>query len=64
MRLKRYKIKFLKMLVRRAFPKTIKLRVEEIVKERLAVNPIDFGESFCYKLKGYRRLRTGDYRIM
>ncbi|CCE77777.1 hypothetical protein [Wolbachia pipientis] len=49
------------MLVRRAFPKTIKLRVEEIVKERLTVNPIDFGESFCYKLKGYRKLITGDY---
>jgi len=62
--LKRYKIKFLKNVGKRAFPKTIKLRVEEIVKERLTVNPIDFGESFCYKLKGYRRLRTGDYRIM
>ncbi|OCA06820.1 hypothetical protein [Wolbachia endosymbiont of Trichogramma pretiosum] len=52
------------MLVGRAFPKTIKLRVEEIVKERLTVNLIDFGESFCYKPKGYRRLRTSDYRIM
>ncbi|WP_353280243.1 type II toxin-antitoxin system RelE family toxin [Wolbachia endosymbiont (group B) of Silvanus unidentatus] len=67
MGLKRYKIKFLKNVSKKdlpALPKTIKLRIEEIVKERLTVNPIDLGESLRYKLKGHRRIRTGDYRIM
>jgi mRNA-degrading endonuclease RelE of RelBE toxin-antitoxin system len=41
--LKRYKIKFLKNVSKRdlpVLPKTIKSRVEEIIKERLTVNPI------------------------
>ncbi|BET35386.1 MULTISPECIES: type II toxin-antitoxin system RelE family toxin [Wolbachia] len=45
-------------------PKKVRSRAIDAIKERLTVNPIDFGESFCYKLKGFRRLRVGDYRIM
>jgi mRNA interferase RelE/StbE len=65
--LKRHTIKFLKNVSKRdlpILPKTIKLRVEEIIKEHLTVNPINLGESLRYKFKGHRRLRTGDYRII
>lgn len=47
-----------------ALPKTIKKRIKFAIDERLAVSPIHFGKPLRYSLKGYRRLRVGDYRVI
>ena len=34
------------------------------IEERIAFDPISFGKPLRYGLKGYRRNRVGDYRII
>ena len=34
------------------------------MKERLEIDPVSFGKPLRYSLKGHRRLRVGDYRIV
>ncbi|WP_265016618.1 type II toxin-antitoxin system RelE family toxin [Wolbachia endosymbiont (group A) of Andrena dorsata] len=67
MGLERYKIKSLKSFTERDLPnlpKTIRLRVQKAIKERLTVDPINLGEPLHHSLKGLRRLRVGDYRVV
>ncbi|WP_353269801.1 MULTISPECIES: type II toxin-antitoxin system RelE family toxin [unclassified Wolbachia] len=67
MGLERYKIKSLKSVTERDLPnlpKTIRLRVQKAIKERLTVDPINLGEPLHHSLKGRRRLRVGDYRVV
>ncbi|MDR2609208.1 MAG: type II toxin-antitoxin system RelE/ParE family toxin [Rickettsiales bacterium] len=67
MGLERYKVKSLKSVVEKDLPnlpKTIRLRVQKAIKERLTVDPINLGEPLHHSLKGRRRLRVGDYRII
>ncbi|WP_265017400.1 type II toxin-antitoxin system RelE family toxin [Wolbachia endosymbiont (group A) of Epistrophe grossularia] len=67
MGLERYKIKSLKSVTERDLPnlpKTIRLRVQKAIKERLTVDPINLGEPLHHSLKGLRRLRVGDYRVV
>ena len=45
-------------------PKTIKTQIERAISERLTLDPIGFGKPLRYNLKGSRRLRVGDYRIV
>lgn len=62
-----YKIKSLKSVVERDLPnlpKTIRLRVQSAIKERLTIDPINLGEPLHHSLKGHRRLRVGDYRVI
>ncbi|WCR58754.1 MAG: Toxin RelE [Wolbachia endosymbiont of Ctenocephalides felis wCfeF] len=47
-----------------ALPKTIRLRVKEAIKERLSDFPDKAGKPLLGELKGRRRLRVGDYRIV
>ncbi len=47
-----------------SLPKTIWSRIKEIVKERLTVSPEKAGDSLLGEFKGYRRIRTGDYRLV
>ena len=46
------------------FSSNIALRIENTIRNRLMVNPIKYG--FCLRgsLKGYRKLRVGDWRII
>ncbi|WP_353270984.1 type II toxin-antitoxin system RelE family toxin [Wolbachia endosymbiont (group A) of Hedychridium roseum] len=67
MGLERYKIKSLKSVTERDLPnlpKTIRLRVQKAIKERLTVDPVNLGEPLHHSLKGLRRLRVGDYRVV
>ncbi len=67
MGLERYKVKSLKRVVEKDLPnlpKIIRLRVQKAIKERLTVDPINFGEPLHHNLKGCRRLRVGDYRVI
>ena len=38
--------------------------IKTAIEERLMVDPIGFGKPLRYSLKGHRRLRVGDYRVV
>lgn len=39
-------------------------RIENAIRNRLMVNPIKYGSYLHGSLKGYRKLRVGDWRII
>jgi mRNA interferase RelE/StbE len=41
-----------------------KLRIRRAIEERLQTAPQDYGEPLRKSLKGYWKLRVGDYRIV
>lgn len=45
-------------------PKKIKKTIKKAIEERLMKDPVGFGKPLRYSLKGHRRLRVGDYRIV
>ena len=45
-------------------PKPIKEMIRKAIEKKLTVDPIAFGKPLRYSLKGYRRLRVGDYRVL
>jgi addiction module RelE/StbE family toxin len=47
-----------------ALPKAIRSTIKKAIEERLSVDPIAFGKPLRYSLKGHRRLRVSDYRIV
>ncbi|BET32989.1 type II toxin-antitoxin system RelE family toxin [Wolbachia pipientis] len=62
-----YTIIFVGKVIRKDLPdlpKTIRLRVVNAINERLTVDPINLGEPLHHSLKGRRRLRVGEYRII
>ena len=42
----------------------MKKRIRFAIENRLMVDPVKYGEPLRKTLKGYRRLRVGDYRIV
>ena len=38
--------------------------IKKAIEERLMVDPITFGKPLRYSLKGHRRLRVSDYRVV
>ena len=42
----------------------ITARIENAIKNRLMVNPIKYGFYLRGSLRGYRKLRVGDWRII
>jgi len=47
-----------------SLPKNIKKTIKKAIEERLMIDPIGFGKPLRYSLKGHRRLRVGDYRVV
>jgi len=47
-----------------ALPKTVRAVIKKAIEERLVLDPVRFGKPLRYSLKGLRRLRVGDYRIV
>ncbi|OGQ23109.1 MAG: addiction module antitoxin RelB [Deltaproteobacteria bacterium RIFCSPLOWO2_02_FULL_44_10] len=45
-------------------PKSIRVIIKRAIEERLSIDPIGLGKPLRYSLKGHRRLRVGDYRIV
>ena len=45
-------------------PLTMKVMIKKAIEDRLMVDPISFGKPLQYSLKGHRRLRVGDYRVV
>ena len=48
----------------KALPKPQQKILGKAMKERLEINPVSFGKPLRYSLKGHRRLRVGDYRVV
>ena len=45
-------------------PRNIKTRIQKAIEERLLVDPARYGEPLRRTLRGYRKMRVGDYRII
>ncbi len=44
--------------------KDIQERIRRAIEHRLLADPVRFGEPLRKSLKGYRKLRVGDYRVI
>ena len=44
--------------------KPIKERIKNTIESKLLIDPIRLGKPLRYNLKGCRRLRIGDYRVI
>lgn len=47
-----------------ALPTSAKKMIKKAIEERLMTDPIGFGKPLRYSLKGHRRLRVSNYRII
>lgn len=45
-------------------PSTAKKMIKKAIEERLMTDPIGFGKPLRYSLKGHRRLRVSNYRVV
>ena len=45
-------------------PKNIRSRLSKAIEQRLLQDPLKYGEPLRRSLKGYRKLRVGDYRVI
>jgi mRNA interferase RelE/StbE len=45
-------------------PKNIKDSIRKAIEERLLFDPVLFGQPLRQSLKGHRKLRVGDYRVI
>ena len=64
---KGYTVEYLDSVIEEDLPKlptTVRSMIKKAIEERLMVDPIGFGKPLRYSLKGYRRLRVSDYRIV
>lgn len=44
--------------------RNLQRRIQKAIEERLLRDPLRFGEPLHWSLKGYRKLRVGDYRVI
>lgn len=42
----------------------IRAIIKKAIEKRLTIDPMGYGKPLRYSLKGHRRLRVGDYRII
>ncbi len=62
-----YDLEYHKLVVKRDIPKLSlewKKKIKKSIEEKLVFNPEVFGKPLRKSLKGYRKLRVGDYRII
>ena len=61
-----YRIEYLEQVRKDLKPisKSDKEKIRSAIEGKLSSNPIEFGKPLQYSLKGLRRLRVGDYRII
>lgn len=63
----RYQIRYIEEVVKKHIPDlptSVKALIKKAIEERLTINPVGFGKPLRYSLKGHRRLRISDYRIV
>ena len=62
-----YRIEYLASVVDEDIPKLTRLvrkQIKAAIEKKLASHPIEFGKPLRYSLKGARRLRVGDWRVI
>ena len=62
-----YRIEYLETVVEVDIPrlsKAVQRRIKQAIETKLSSHPIEFGKPLRYSLKGARRLRVGDYRVI
>lgn len=47
-----------------SIPANIKSRIRKAIETRLLKDPVMFGQPLRQSLKGYRKLRVGDWRVI
>ena len=45
-------------------PANLRTRIRKAIEARLMVDPVSYGEPLRKSLKGYRKLRVRDYRVI
>jgi mRNA interferase RelE/StbE len=63
----KFRIEYLATVVRQDITRLsgdARKRIKKAIEERLASNPVEYGRPLQYSLKGCRRLRVGDYRVI
>ncbi len=62
-----YGIMYLESVVKediKSLPKSARELIKKAIEERLKIDPIGLGKPLRYSLKGHRRLRVADYRVV
>ncbi len=62
-----YRVDYLESVVKKDISKlsrTARQQIRRAIEAKLTVHPIEFGRPLRYSLKGARRLRVGDYRVI
>jgi mRNA interferase RelE/StbE len=62
-----YTIEYLASVTEEDIPKIShpdRKRIKKAIEDKLQTNPIELGKPLQYSLKGCRRLRIGDYRVI
>ena len=63
----KYRVEYLQSVIHEDLPQlsaSAKTRVRRAIEQKLMTHPIEFGKPLRYSLKGARRLRVGDYRVI
>lgn len=47
-----------------SLPVSAKKLIKKAIEQRLVIDPIGYGKPLRYSLKGHRRLRVADYRVV
>jgi mRNA interferase RelE/StbE len=62
-----YRIEYLESVVDEDLPKlgkSVRKQVKTAIEKKLASHPVEFGKPLRFSLKGARRLRVGDWRVI
>lgn len=61
-----YKIEYVESIKEdlASISKANRKQIRKAIEKKLGTNPIEFGKPLQYSLKGLRRLRVGDYRVI
>jgi mRNA interferase RelE/StbE len=62
-----YRIEYLESVVREDIPslsKDVRNRIRKAIEQKLGSHPVEFGKPLRYSLKGARRLRVEDWRVV
>ena len=63
----KYQIEYLDLVVQKdipTLPASARSLIKNAIEQRLTIDPIGFGKPLRYSLKGHRRLRVSDYRVV
>jgi addiction module RelE/StbE family toxin len=62
-----HEIRYIPEVVKDQIPRLslpVRNRIKKAIEKKLAIDPIAFGKPLRYSLKGLRRLRVDDYRVI